>query len=345
MGFHPVVLDSGVYAGEGSISGPAHATSRPRPDSGVEGQRFTRVIYPSRRFRIRHPDLTLAEANALRNFFLQRRGATHSFLWVDEADKTTATDHISAPADDDVTLGSGTTTYEWQALKKYNAGDNEEIRYIRKIVPGSVLLQVNSVAQTEGTDFFVDPYAGRISLLNSTTNVVTMGCSFYCNVRFDEATGRNGLNFAYNGYDSCSVSFGMVEEPNGKDGDDRLEVLNDLENFGGGKPWLDADVGTEVTLDLQTDGRVQSFDTTTNAITVKLPIIDNSGNTALWNYARIAEGGPHFIIVNDLGANDLTLQESFNGAAYGNLGSGREMISPGESREMWIGSTGHWEAI
>ena len=131
MGFHNVTLDSD-FIGYGSIVGPGHRTFVQDSQSGIQNERKKRWQQARRRFTITN-DIDEDQLRELFEFILCRRGSAYSFLIRDPLDFTTASDDKSAPAFDDVVIGTadGSRT-EFTTKKFYTSFDTERI--IRKLV-------------------------------------------------------------------------------------------------------------------------------------------------------------------------------------------------------------------
>lgn len=181
MAFHNVTLPDGFEYR--SISGVGFSTIVQETSSGHEF-RVARQAQGRHRFRLSKALQTPAEAAAVKEFALGRRGSLHSFKLKDWSDYTTATDGISAATISDVVIGTGTgslTTF--QLIKVYDsAGAAPYQRTISLPTTGSVLVSLDGVASTAFTvsadgEVVMDaaPLAGQI---------VRAGCAFEVPVRF-----------------------------------------------------------------------------------------------------------------------------------------------------------------
>jgi len=186
MGFHDERLpDELDYGYEG---GPGFQTIVQTTASGHE-ERITRWGEARHRYRCNKSLLTPTEAEALKDFFLARRGALYAFPFKDWNDFTSAADGISATTNTDVTISSGDgTTKKFQLFKSYfvtGSGINPYVRTIRLVVTSSVKVALDGVNQTSG---WTVNRNGVLTFTTAPTNgqVITAGFEFDVPVRFGE---------------------------------------------------------------------------------------------------------------------------------------------------------------
>lgn len=183
MAFHNVSLPEGVEYG--SRFGAGFSTIIQESASGHE-LRLSRQSQPRHQFRLLKFLQSTAQAMALKEFAVARRGSLHSFKLKDENDFTTAADGRSSPSAIDQFLGTGNgTNARFPLLKVYGSGGpGAYARRLRHPVTGSVLVAVDSVPTVA---FNVGD--GEVVLNTPPTNgqTVTGGCRFDVPVRFGKS--------------------------------------------------------------------------------------------------------------------------------------------------------------
>lgn len=185
MAFHEVQFPTGIS--KGSSGGPRRVTDVVTLRSGFE-QRNT--IWADSR-RMYNAGLGLQDLKDLYNviqFFEARRAKLHGFRWKDWADYKSL-DPISAVTSNDIQIGVGdTSTVDFQLVKTYSDSSGSYTRTIKKPVSGTVVVALNSVAQTEGVDYTVDHTTGIVTMNSAPGGgvVVTAGFEFDVPVRFDQ---------------------------------------------------------------------------------------------------------------------------------------------------------------
>lgn len=181
----------------GSVGGPERATEIIRLGSGYE-QRNSRWSQSRRRFNAGYGIKTLDALHEVIAFFEERRGQLFGFRFRDPLDWKSCPPG-STPAANDCKIGTGNGALaNFQLTKTYGSGSTAYERMINKPVIGTVLVQVDGLAQDEGTDFTVDSATGKVSFLagsipaNGAT--VKAGFEFDVPVRFD--SDRLDINLA-----------------------------------------------------------------------------------------------------------------------------------------------------
>lgn len=188
MGFHderlPTEIDYG-YRG-----GPGFQTVVQTTASGHE-ERITRWGEARHRYRCDKSLLTPADAQTLKDFFLARRGALHSFPFKDWNDFTSAADGITAPVNTHQQIGTGDgSKKQFQLIKTYNVGlVNPYVRTITLAVTSSVVVALDGVNQTSG---WTVSRTGVVTFTSAPGNgvVVTAGFEFDVPVRFAESVDQ-----------------------------------------------------------------------------------------------------------------------------------------------------------
>jgi uncharacterized protein (TIGR02217 family) len=120
-------------------------------------------------------------------FFEARRGRLHGFRWKDWLDHKSCLPS-EAPSAVDQTIGTGdASTVAFELSKTYAPGVNAFLRRVTKPVAGSVLVAVDGVALSAGTDFTADAETGVVTLAvpPDAGAAVTAGFEFDVPVRFD----------------------------------------------------------------------------------------------------------------------------------------------------------------
>jgi uncharacterized protein (TIGR02217 family) len=334
MGFHSDVFDDD-FVGYGSAAGPGHSTAYKADQAGVEAVRFQRYTQARRQYQVRQ-ELDQDAAQRLHEFIMLRRGSAHSFLIRDPFDFTTAADHVSAPAADDVSIGTGTgAKTEFGLRKTYEVGGAYELtRRVRHPVPGSVVVEVNGSPVVEGTDFVVDHQIGRVSFLTAPadTHTVTAGCTFRVQVRFSKSVDALGAT-AFTEHRNLEYAISLVEEAQAVETGDRNEALSELTQYGGGGIF-----GTDgpTLLDFRVNGRVVLLEPTA-AEDVHLPDIET-----LFAAGAVVPGGPYFYVHN-FGTAAITLKERVS-SVWQNIVSEPTISPNGLAKECWVDANGRWRA-
>lgn len=302
MSFHDVLLPTSLDFG--SLCGPSHATVVQPTGSGHE-YRWTRQAQARRRFQPRKTLLTLTELADLQAFALARQGSLHSFKLLDASDHSTAADGKSAPTALDQVIGTGTgSSVRYQLLKVYEpSGPNPRSRTIRLPISGSVLVAVNGVP----TGAYSLDGAGGVTLTATNGLLVTAGCQFYVEARFEQ------------GFDQwAQVSADFPERwslPNLA----AIEVLDEAE-YPERKPYDGSRAWGTVNNDLSiawNDGGLHTM-TVTASINVFLPAITRVVDGQNLLTVICAAGSTHNIQLRDDAGNVV-------GAAFGSGGGTRQL--------------------
>lgn len=184
MSFHEVRFPTGISLG--SSGGPERRTEIVALGSGFE-ERNTRWADSRRRFDAGYGVKSLDDLYAVIEFFEERRGRLYGFRWKDVTDfKSTPPQQSVSPTDQLLGLGDGAQT-EFQLVKAYGGAHAPYERVIKKPVAGSVVLAVDGLSQSIGSDFTVDVMQGVVSFSvpPAAGMSVTAGYEFDVPVRFD----------------------------------------------------------------------------------------------------------------------------------------------------------------
>lgn len=188
MGFHDERLPSDIdYGYQG---GPGFQTVVQTTASGHE-ERITRWGQARHRYKCNKSLLSPEDAQTLKDFFLARRGALHSFPFKDWNDYTSAANGITVPTNADQEIGTGNgLKKQWQLIKTYNeAGVSPYVRTINLVVTSTVVVAFDGVNQTSGWTVNRD---GVLTFTTAPSNgvVITAGYEFDVPVRFAESVDQ-----------------------------------------------------------------------------------------------------------------------------------------------------------
>ena len=162
----------------GALGGPKYNTSISQTAGGHE----KRIgVWPVAlcEYDVAHAIKTPAEFAELLAYFRAHKGKLYGFRFKDWSDYQAAGQVIGIG--DDATLN-------FQLVKRYTVSALwEEVRTIYKPVAGTVKVYVDSVEQTETTDYTVDYSTGIVSFLSApaTDEEITADFEFDVPVRFD----------------------------------------------------------------------------------------------------------------------------------------------------------------
>ena len=185
MAFHQIRFPLDVALG--AQGGPERATDVVTLASGRE-ERNSRWAHARRRYNAGYGIKSRADMAAVLQFFEERRGRFHSFLWRDGLDWEAA--------DQELGIGDGEQR-AFQLVKRYGAAFDPYLRPITKPVAGSVRVAVDGIAAA----FAVDLLTGIVTLEAAPAEgaVVRAGFEFDVPVRFD--TDR--LDIELSGFDAA----------------------------------------------------------------------------------------------------------------------------------------------
>jgi len=283
MAFHEVQFPAEISYG--SSGGPGFNTIIVETDSGAE-ERSARWSSARRRYSAEYGIRGRDDISSLITFYMGRRGSLYGFRYKDWPDYTTASDGVSAPAVDDAVIGTGDgAETQFQLSKTYTSGAGSITRNITKPVTSSVLVAVNAVTKTEGVDFTVDTTTGIVTftVAPTATHSITAGCEFDVPCRFGKGADAL-LSVSLDDYDISSI--GSIEI---------VEITD--ETPVAGEYWMGgaADITTAAAYTLSvSSGRVLTIDATVASLKIYLP-----------STTGLPAGGPYFVIIGAIGANDF----------------------------------------
>ncbi|SNR60809.1 DUF2460 domain-containing protein [Puniceibacterium sediminis] len=184
MSFHEIRFPATLSFG--SVGGPERRTDVVTLASGHE-ERNTPWAHSRRRYDAGMGLRSLDDIAMLTAFFEARRGQLFGFRWKDWADyKSCVPSSTPSPDDQIIAIGDGATS-SFQLTKTYQSGASSYERPIKKPVAGTVRTAIQGLAQTEGTDFTVDPASGVVTFTVPPQfgAEISAGYEFDVPVRFD----------------------------------------------------------------------------------------------------------------------------------------------------------------
>ncbi|WP_199562493.1 DUF2460 domain-containing protein [Pelagibacterium lacus] len=199
MGFHQVRFPLDIALG--AQGGPQRLTDIVQLASGRE-ERNQRWAHARRRYNAGYGIKSRADMQKVLEFFEERRGRFHGFLWRDGLDWTSRGDG-GAPMATDQQIGTGDGAQkQFQLTKRYGAGFDPYLRPITKPLAATVTISVGGMVQP-GAAFTVDGLTGLVSFAVAPAEgaVVRAGFAFDVPVRFD--TDRLEIELA--GFDAAVV--------------------------------------------------------------------------------------------------------------------------------------------
>lgn len=199
MGFHAVRFPLDVALG--ARGGPERRTDVATLSSGHE-QRNQRWAQSRRRYNAGYGVKSHADMQKVLDFFEERRGRFHAFLWRDGLDYSSSPpDMPVSHLDQALATGDGTTTV-FQLVKRYGGAFDPFERRITKPVSDTVRIGLDG-AELPASDFSVDVLSGLVTFLAAPANgtVLTAGFEFDVPVRFDS----DRLDIELTGFDAAEA--------------------------------------------------------------------------------------------------------------------------------------------
>lgn len=183
MAFHNIRFPLDISIG--ARGGPQRITDIVTLASGAE-ERNSRWLHSRRRYDAGYGVKSRADMRDVLDFFEERRGRFHAFLWRDTLDYSTANGGGGVSSTDQpLGIGNGTTT-EFLLIKRYGGSFDPYDRPITKPRILSVLVALDGVALAP-SEFNVDGLTGILTFDTAppNTSIVTAGFEFDVPVRFD----------------------------------------------------------------------------------------------------------------------------------------------------------------
>jgi len=182
-------IDAAIFPTDisnGSVGGPMFMTFVQGIQSGHE-QRIPGWPYARHFYEVQYGVKTPALGYIVIKFFHSMLGKTFGFKYLDPMDHKSCdiTDTISAT---DQTLIASAVGGETSVplIKAYDTAGQITYRPITKPINGTVIVEINSVPQTEGVGFTMNYITGVMSFSALTaTDTVTAGFHFHVPCRFD----------------------------------------------------------------------------------------------------------------------------------------------------------------
>lgn len=186
MSFHEVRFPTAIS--RGAQGGPERRTDVVVLGSGYE-ERNSRWADSRRSYNAGYGVKSLDDLHAVIAFFEERRGRLYGFRWRDHADwKSCAPEGVPAAGDQVIGTGDGIQA-TFTLTKVYGGAFAPWTREVRKPIEGSVLVAVDAVLKSAGTDYVVDHASGTVAFqpgaVPGAGAVVTAGFEFDVPVRFD----------------------------------------------------------------------------------------------------------------------------------------------------------------
>ncbi len=193
MSFHEVLFPAALSFG--SSGGPERRTEVITLASGFE-ERNTTWAHSRRSYDAGIGLRSADDIHELIAFYEARLGKLYGFRWMDWSDHRSGEPSQSVTAmDQPLGIGDGVTS-AFNLTKTYASGPASYVRPISKPVEESVLIAVDGVELTSGSDFTLDATTGVVSLdaIPAVGVSLTAGFKFHVPVRFD--TDRIEVNLA-----------------------------------------------------------------------------------------------------------------------------------------------------
>ena len=292
-----------------SSGGPSWKTGIIENDSGTETT-ISKWSTPRCVFNAVKAVQTQEQFVDLLSFARVVEGAANSWRYKDWSDyASTADGLVPAPVDDplfkdgrasaaststDQPLGTGdgsATTFQLQKRYAYTTGTLtiEKFRPITKPVEGSVLIGVDSVTQTETTDYTVDYSTGLVTFTTAPEldQVLTAGYEFHVPCRFGEEFDAQGLNAEITAFNQTDItSIPIIEK---KD-----TIPTDEQRFAGGSRLIVLDGASTAYQISVNDAKLITFSASPASFKAYLPDI-----------ASLPNGGELFVLRNINSANAI----------------------------------------
>lgn len=292
MGFHEDAIFP-TNISYGSRGGPGFSTSVIVMDSGQE-ERVARWTSPKHRYDASYGIRSFDDLMTVKEFYIARLGPAYGFKWFDWLDFSSAANGRDAPDDEDVLIGSGDgTEVNFQLIKNYTSGGITRTRLIIKPISGTVVVALDGVAKTEGTDYTINYTTGIVTFTAAPGAgvEVTAGFKFYVPVRFGKAIDEV-FDCSIDSFDSGSIDAIPIVE------DKDPGSIADEFYYGGAYDHGNITANIAIT---HGQGRVHTLAPVSSGLTVTLP-----------NYSNLPAGGPHFYIVNE-GTYQVDIKDHIGG--------------------------------
>lgn len=292
MGFH----DDAIFPTNisyGSRGGPGFSTSVIVMDSGQE-ERVSRWSSPKHRYDASYGIRTFDDLMDVKKFYIARMGPAWGFRYYDWLDFSSAANGRDAHDDEDVKIGDGNASEtDFQLIKNYTDSGITRVRTIQRPITGTVLIALDGVAQTEGSDFTVDYTTGLVTMtpFPGAGVEVTAGFTFHVPARFGMEIDEV-FDTSIDSFDSGSINAIPIVELK----DER--AIDDEFYYGGAYDHGNISANVSIT---HNQGRVHTLTPISAGLNLTLP-----------DFASLPAGGPHFYIVNE-GAYQVSIKDHVGG--------------------------------
>ncbi len=206
MAFHYIRFPIDIALG--ARGGPRRQTDIVSLVSGAE-ERNSLWANSRRFFDAGYGVKSLADMREVLEFFEERRGRFHSFLWRDGFDFSTASVGSAITASDQpIGTGDGLTT-DFQLIKRYGGSFDPYDRPITKPDITSLVVAIDGT-QIPASDFAIDALSGIITFNTAPllSTAITAGFEFDIAVRFDS----DRLDIELSSFDAASIPNIMIVE-------------------------------------------------------------------------------------------------------------------------------------
>ena len=180
MAFHAVRFPLDIALG--ARGGPERRTDIVQLAGGGEA-RNGRWAQSRRRYNAGYGVKSRADMQAVLQFFEERRGRLHGFLWRDGLDHSSGGDP-PGPLDQTIGMGDGVRT-KFALCKRYGVNFDPYLRPVTKPVAGSVRVTVGGVERTSGWSCDAATGVVQFSVAPAAGAAITAGFLFDVPVRFD----------------------------------------------------------------------------------------------------------------------------------------------------------------
>lgn len=320
MGFHNTRIATNLS--RGSSFGPGFNNRLIELQSGQHQATSKWGGGGKRRYNLAYAIRKPVDLAAVRDFYIARNGALHTWRlkdWEDYATSPSGTTHNpsdSAVSNTDVTIGTGDgSTTQFQLFKRYVDDVNTTNRTIEHPVESTVTVAVDGVAQVRDTDYSVNDTTGIITFGTAPgdTLAITAGFEFDVEARFGPSVGQS-LDIDLDEFNLGSItSIDVIEELPGSVKDPEMAWHGWAKDHG--------TQGSPVTITLS-DGRLHAIAPSVAGLNFILPDITN-----------MPEGGPVFAVSNDSGSNTLDIMYSDNATTV-------VTVAAGGFVELWVVPSG-----
>ena len=183
MAFHNVRFPLDISLG--ARGGPQRLTDIVTLASGAE-ERNSRWLHSRRQYDAGYGVKSRADMAEVLDFFEERRGRFHSFLWRDGLDYSSKSPGGTlSPTDQPIGIGDGSNT-QFNLIKRYGGSFDPYDRPITKPRVPSVRIALDA-SEISTSEFSVDGLTGVVTFNTApaASVVVTAGFEFDVPVRFD----------------------------------------------------------------------------------------------------------------------------------------------------------------